>query len=80
MHRERQPVFSPDGKSIVYQFQLNNVGYGSDVYVTSINGGEGKNLTAPLDRCFFRAEWSADSKALFIAANDLNTVSLWMQP
>ena len=80
MHRERQPVFSPDGKSIAYQFQLNNVGYGSDVYFTSINGGEGKNLTAALDRCFFRSEWSADSKALFVAANDLNTVSLWMQP
>ena len=39
MHRERQPVFSPDGKSIAYQFQLNNVGYGSDVYFTSITGG-----------------------------------------
>ena len=80
MHRERQPVFSPDGKSIAYQFQLHNVGYGSDVYFTSISGGEGKNLTAALDRCFFRAEWSTDSKALFVAAKDVNTVSLWMQP
>jgi len=80
MHRERQPVFSPDGKSIAYQFQLNNVGYGSDVYFTSINGGAEKNLTATIDRCFFRAEWSADSKAVLVAANDLNTVSLWMQP
>ncbi len=80
MHRERQPVISPDGKSIAYQFQLNNVGYGSDVYFTSINGGEAKNLSAAIDRCFFKQEWTADSKAVFIAANDFNTVSLWMQP
>ena len=37
-------------------------------------------MTAKLDRCFFRAEWSTDSKAIFVAANDFNTVSLWMQP
>jgi len=80
MHKERQPVFSPDGKSIAYQFQLNNVGYGYDVYFTSINEGKEKNVTAPLDRCFFRQEWSADSKAVFVVANDFNTTSLWMQP
>lgn len=80
MHKERQPVFSPDGKSIAYQFQLNNVGYGYDVYFTSINEGKEKNVTAPIDRCFFRQEWSSDSKAVFVAANDFNTTSLWMQP
>lgn len=80
MHRERLPQISPDGRSIAYLYQLKNVGYGSDVYFISVNGGPEKNLTAPLDRCFFRAEWSADSKALFVAANDFNTVSLWMQP
>ena len=80
MHRERQPMISPDGKSIIYQFQLNNVGYGSDVYYKSLSGGIEKNLTAPIDRCFFRAEWSTDSKAVLVSANDLNTVSLWMQP
>jgi dipeptidyl aminopeptidase/acylaminoacyl peptidase len=80
MHKEKQPVFSPDGKSIVYQRNLENVGYGYDVFLSSPNGGNGINLTAKLDRCFFRAEWSADSKAIFVAANDFNTVSLWMQP
>ena len=80
MHKERQPAFSPDGKSIAYQRNLENVGYGFDVFLTSLNSGNGINLTAKLDRCFFRAEWSTDSKALFVAANDFNTVSLWMQP
>ncbi|MBC7626583.1 hypothetical protein, partial [Ferruginibacter sp.] len=80
MHKEKQPVFSPDGKSIAYQRNLENVGYGFDVFLTSLNGGNGINLTAKLDRCFFRAEWSTDSKAIFVAANDFNTVSLWMQP
>ena len=80
LHKERQPVFSPDGNSIVYQRNLENVGYGYDIYYTSLNGDSAKNLTGKLDRCFFRAEWSLDSKALFVAANDFNTVSLWMQP
>ncbi len=80
MHKERQPAFSPDGKSIAYQRNLENVGYGFDVFLTSLNGGNGINLTAKLDRCFFRAEWSFDSKTIFVAANDFNTVSLWMQP
>jgi dipeptidyl aminopeptidase/acylaminoacyl peptidase len=80
MHKERQPVFSPDGKSIAYQRNLENVGYGYDVFLTSLNGGNGINLTTKLDRCFFKAEWSNDSKAIFVAATDFNTVSLWMQP
>ncbi len=80
MHKERQPIFSPDGKSIAYQFQLKNVGYGSDIYITPVNGGKEKNLTAAIDRCFFKTHWSVDSKAVFVAANDFNTVSLWMQP
>lgn len=80
MHKERQPVFSPDGKSIAYQRNLENVGYGYDIFVTSPTGGNEINLTAKIDRCFFRSEWSTDSKALFVAANDFNTVSMWIQP
>jgi dipeptidyl aminopeptidase/acylaminoacyl peptidase len=80
MHRERQPAFSPDGRSVMYQYQLKNVGYGSDVYVKGMNGGAEKNLTASLDRCFFRAEWMPDSKSVLVGANDQNTVALWLQP
>ncbi len=80
MHKERQPLFSPDGKSIAYQLNLKNAGYAYDIFVTSPTGGNGINVTAKLDRCFFRSEWSMDSKAFFVAANDFNTVSLWMQP
>ncbi len=80
IHLEGQPVFSPDGKSIAYAFNLKNVGYGSDILYKSLISSEEKNLTATLDRCFYNTEWSSDSKALFVAANDYNTVSLWMQP
>ncbi|EOZ96630.1 tolB protein precursor [Indibacter alkaliphilus LW1] len=80
IHLEGKPIFSPDGNSISYQFNLKNVGYGSDILYKSLNSSEEKNLTAAIDRCFFNAEWSSDSKALFVAANDYNTVSLWMQP
>jgi dipeptidyl aminopeptidase/acylaminoacyl peptidase len=80
MHIERQPTFSPDGKHIVFQRNLENVGYGFDVFLTSFAGGNADNLTTKLDRCFFKAVWSNDSKAIFVAANDFNTTSLWMQP
>jgi dipeptidyl aminopeptidase/acylaminoacyl peptidase len=80
MHLERMPSFSPDGKSICYQRNLENVGYGFNVFLTSLNGNNGINLTDKLDRCFFRTEWSNDSKSIFVAANDFNTVSLWMLP
>ncbi|MBP6023346.1 S9 family peptidase [Ferruginibacter sp.] len=80
MHKERQPLFSPDGKSIAYQLNLKNAGYAYDIFVASATGGNGMNVTAKLDRCFFRSVWSIDSKALFVAANDFNNVSLWMQP
>lgn len=80
MHIERQPTFSPDGKHIVFQRNLENVGYGFDVFLTSITGGNADNLTTKLDRCFFKAVWSNDSKAIFVVANDINTTSLWMQP
>ncbi len=36
MHKERQPAFSPDGKSIAYQRNLENVGYGYDVFLTAL--------------------------------------------
>lgn len=77
---ERKPLFSPDGKLIAYQFPQQNFTHGSDIYITSSNGGAVKNVTSTIDRSFFKAEWSADSKAIFVAANDFNTVSLWIQP
>jgi len=80
MHRERKPAFSPDGKQIAYLFHQENVAYGSDVYIASASGGTGDNLTGKLDRMFFRYEWSPDSKAVLIAADDYNKVSLWLQP
>jgi dipeptidyl aminopeptidase/acylaminoacyl peptidase len=80
LHRERKPVFSPDGNSLVYQRNLENAAYGFNVYLTSVDQDSPKNLTIKLDRCFYRAEWSTDSKAIFVAASDFNTTSLWLQP
>jgi dipeptidyl aminopeptidase/acylaminoacyl peptidase len=77
---EGQPTFSPDGKAVAYRFNLKNVGSGSDILYKFLNSSEEKNLTSAIDRCFFNAQWSSDSKALFVAANEYNTVSLWMQP
>jgi dipeptidyl aminopeptidase/acylaminoacyl peptidase len=80
LHRERKPFFSPDGKSLVYQRNLEKAAYGFNLYLTSVDQDSPQNLTTKLDRCFYRAEWSTDGKAIFVAAADFNTTSLWLQP
>ncbi|OGU76713.1 MAG: hypothetical protein A2V93_03610 [Ignavibacteria bacterium RBG_16_34_14] len=76
---ESYPAFSPDGKYISYWFPRDNLINGSEVFITLSSGGEGQSITYKLDRYFYRAEWSFDSKSILVAANDNNSVSLWIQ-
>lgn len=76
------PVFSPDGTKLSYwcprDRDPNNV---NDVYVTSISGGgEGVDLTRPIDRCLYASVWTPDGKALVVGGNDGTRVSLWRAP
>ncbi|MCG3191817.1 MAG: Dipeptidyl-peptidase 5 [Thermoanaerobaculia bacterium] len=76
------PVFSPDGSKLSYwcprDRDLNNV---NDIHVTSVaEGGEGRNLTKPIDRCLYASVWTPDGKALIVGGNDGTRVSLWLAP
>ncbi len=76
---ESYPAFSPDGTHISYWFPRDGLVNGSEVFVAPATGGPGQSITTKLDRYFFRAEWSADSKSMLVAANDNNSVGLWLQ-
>ncbi|MGA7992265.1 MAG: S9 family peptidase [Thermoanaerobaculia bacterium] len=79
---ESTPVFSPDGTKLSYwcprDRDPNNV---NDIHVTSVaSGGEGTNLTKPIDRCLYASVWTPDGKALLVGGNDGTRVSLWLAP
>ncbi|HUM02050.1 MAG TPA: S9 family peptidase [Thermoanaerobaculia bacterium] len=81
-HFEGYPVFSPDGTRLSYwrprDGDPNNV---NDVHVTSVaTGGEGTNLTKPIDRCFYASVWTSGGKALLVGGHDGTRVSLWLAP
>ncbi|HEX7614825.1 MAG TPA: S9 family peptidase [Thermoanaerobaculia bacterium] len=81
-HFEGFPVFSPDGTKLSYwcprDRDPNNV---NDIHVTSVAaGGEGMNLTKPIDRCLYASVWTPDGKALLVGGNDGTRVSLWLAP
>lgn len=79
--QEGQPMISPDGRRVAFWFpregQSRNV---NEIYVTSIEGGEGSSVTRGLDRNIQRAIWMPSSDALLVSANDGTGVGLWVQP
>lgn len=81
-HFESTPVFSPDGARMSYwcprDRDPNNA---NDVHVVSVAaGGEGTNLTKPIDRCLYASVWTPDGNALLVGGNDGTKVSLWLAP
>lgn len=78
---ESYPSFSPDGSRIVYWLKKDLIpGNINEMWVAPASGGEGKNVTAGLDRDIYRALWMPDGKSLIIGGHDDNRTSLWVQP
>ena len=73
--------FSPDGSQLAYFYRrdgdFNNE---NEVFVASVAGGDGIDLTHEIDRNPWRAIWMPDGQSLLVGANDGTQVSLWLQP
>jgi dipeptidyl aminopeptidase/acylaminoacyl peptidase len=75
------PVPSPDGKHVAYLYPRDGSDRNyQDVFVVDGLKGDGRNITHVIDRNFFRALWTPDSKAIVTGGNDDATASLWIQP
>jgi dipeptidyl aminopeptidase/acylaminoacyl peptidase len=75
------PVSSPDGEHVAYVYPRDGVDRNyQDIYVVNGLQGDGENITRGIDRNFFRAIWTPDSKAILTAANDGATAGMWLQP
>ena len=78
---ESQPEISLDGTKIAYWYPRDGKrGNVNELYVSPIDGGEGRSITRPLDRHILRGTWMPDGKNLLIAANDHTTTGVWIQP
>lgn len=76
---ESYPVCSPDGSSIAYWYKKGGENEDiNEIWVTNATGGEGKNISASLNRDLYRAIWMPDGKSVLTGGHDDNKTSLWM--
>lgn len=78
---ESNALFSPDGKHIAYLYSNgdNQVAL-TQLYVTTPAGGEGKAISAPLDRDAYNFGWMPDSKGVLLEAPDKTAIALVRAP
>lgn len=73
--------FSPDGSRVTYWYPRDgDPNNENEIYLTSSAGGDGKDLTRPIDREIQRAIWMPDGKSLLIGGHDGTGTSIWLQP
>ena len=75
---EAYPSFSPDGNKIAYWFKKGDVSENiNEVWITNATGGEGKPISAQLDRDLYLSAWMPDNKNLLIGGHNDNKTSMW---
>lgn len=80
-HSESFPVFSPDGRNVSYGFLRDGVRTNfNDTWVAPLTGGEGVNVTKPLNINVARAVWMADGKSLIVGGRIDAGIGLWQVP
>ena len=80
---ENNPVFSPNGKSVVYWYPRDGRGdltNENEVWIAPVSGGTPRSLTRALDRNLFGAQYMPDGRSLLVAGNDRTSVGAWLQP
>jgi dipeptidyl aminopeptidase/acylaminoacyl peptidase len=78
---ESHPVFSPDGKSLVYLHPRNGERLSENrIWLAPVSGGPGKDITPGIDRNLARALWMPDGKSVLAGGHDGTTTSYWVQP
>jgi len=72
---DANPRPSPDGRWIAYTgYDDRRMGYhNTELYLIAADGGEGRSLTASLDRSVGSLQWAADSSGLYVQFDDRGT-------
>jgi dipeptidyl aminopeptidase/acylaminoacyl peptidase len=77
---ETQPVFSPDGSLIAYWHPHSGVRENQNsIWVAPASGGDGKEVTAAIDRNLFRSIWLPNAKSSFLTGgHDGTSTGYWI--
>jgi len=74
-------LFSPDGSRLAYWYPRDgDPNNGNEIFVTSVAGGDGVDLTREIDHDLQRAIWMPDGQSLLVAGHDGTRVSMWLKP
>jgi dipeptidyl aminopeptidase/acylaminoacyl peptidase len=78
---ESHPMFSADGKSVVYMHPRAGERMSETrIWIAPAGGGAGKDVTSGIDHNLARAIWMPDGKSLLVGGHDAATTSYWIQP
>jgi dipeptidyl aminopeptidase/acylaminoacyl peptidase len=72
------PQFSPDESKISYWYKNGNTMRSiNELWITNTNGGEGKLISAQLNRDLFLSTWLPNNKTFLVGAHNENKTSMW---
>ncbi len=73
---EAYPNFSPDGSKISYWAKSSSTKI-NELWVTDADGGEGKPISAQLNRDLYLSTWIPDNKTFLVGGHNDNKTSMW---
>jgi dipeptidyl aminopeptidase/acylaminoacyl peptidase len=74
-------VFSPDGSRVAYWYPRDgDPNNENEIFVTETAGGDGSDVTRPIDRNLLRVIWMPDGNSLLVGGHDGTQTSMWLQP
>ncbi|MDQ6781494.1 MAG: S9 family peptidase [Candidatus Eremiobacteraeota bacterium] len=75
---ESSPQFAPGGDALAYQMpKLGLHDNGEDIFLTSPSGGNGRDISASLDRSISWYRWLPAGNAMLVAAADRASNAMW---